>query len=93
MEAERQRIEAENLMEQFAENTGLAGKGSGQRYLWTDAFAVGNFLELHKRTNREKYLQLALNLVDQVHRILGRHRDINTVMLATTLLPDTFLGE
>ncbi|MBI5445580.1 MAG: hypothetical protein HY900_30740, partial [Deltaproteobacteria bacterium] len=39
------------LMTEFAERTGLTGSGgSPVRYLWTDAFAVCNFLELHRRT-------------------------------------------
>lgn len=45
-----------------------------QRYLWTDAFAVCNFLELFKQTCDEKYKELALDLVGQVHHTLGRHR-------------------
>lgn len=46
-----------------------------RRYLWTDAFAVCNFLELYRQTGDGEYRQLALRLVDQVHRHLGRHRD------------------
>jgi len=65
------------LMEEFAARTGLAPKGGAQvrRYLWTDAFAVCNYLALYKENRREEHLHLALNLVDQVHEILGRHRD------------------
>ena len=44
-----------------------------RRYLWTDAFAVCNFLELYRHTSDEKHL--SLRLVDQVHSILGRHRE------------------
>jgi hypothetical protein len=64
------------LMEEFAARTGLdpAAKAP-RRYLWTDAFAVCNFLELYRRTSDEKFLDLALRLVDQVHTSLGRHRD------------------
>lgn len=63
-------------MDQFAELTGLDPPvRSPRRYLWTDAFAVCNFLELWKRTGKEKYRTLALNLVDQVHRTLGKHRE------------------
>lgn len=69
-------MEVSSIMESFARKTGLLPSGRGpQRYLWTDAFAVCNFLELHRRTGEEKYLQLALRLVDQVHASLGRHRD------------------
>ena len=46
-----------------------------RRYLWTDAFAVCNFLDLHRQTGESRYLTFALKLVDQVHHILGRHRD------------------
>jgi len=46
-----------------------------QRYLWTDAFAVCNLLELYRQTKEEKYKQLALDLVEQVHNTLGRHRE------------------
>jgi hypothetical protein len=51
---------------------------SGQprrRYLWTDAFAVCNYLGLARTTGEETYTGLALQLVDQVHHSLGRHRD------------------
>ena len=43
------------------------------RYLWTDAFAVCNYLELYRQTGEEEQLQQALDLVDQVHQTLGRH--------------------
>ncbi len=63
-------------MGHFALLTGLsgAGKTSPERYLWTDAFALCNFLGLYRLRNDDKYRRLALDLVDQVHRILGRHR-------------------
>lgn len=53
-------------MAEFAIRTGLEGGAPPRRYLWTDAFAVCNFLPRH--------LDLALRLVDQVHQTLGRHR-------------------
>jgi len=63
------------LMNQFAETTGLMSpKKVPRRYLWTDAFAVCNFLELYNQTGEAKHLQLAVSLVDQVHNVLGRHR-------------------
>ncbi len=65
-----------NIMLEFAELTGLASaRKAPQRYLWTDAFALCNFLELYSQTSDEQYKQPALRLVDQVHRVLGRHRD------------------
>ncbi len=66
---------AEKLMADFAEGTGLSEPGKApRRYLWTDAFAVCNFLDLYRRTGDEAYKALALRLVDQVHEVLGRHR-------------------
>ncbi len=63
-------------MTEFSNLTGLSAAGKvPQRYLWTDAFAVCNFLELYRQTNDDKYKNLALLLVDQVHNILGRHRE------------------
>ena len=44
------------------------------RYLWTDAFAVGNFLGLARGTGSRSTGQLALRLIDAVHHTLGRHR-------------------
>jgi len=64
------------IMTEFTNLTGLSTAGKvPQRYLWTDAFAVCNFLELHRQTSDERYRHLALSLVDQVHNILGRHRE------------------
>ncbi len=67
---------AREIMLEFAKLTGLSPAGKiPRRYLWTDAFAVCNFLELYRQTGEEKYKHLALRLVDQVHNILGRHRE------------------
>jgi hypothetical protein len=64
------------LMRDFANLTGLSRAGEMQRrYLWTDTFTVCNFIELYRQTNDESYKNLALLLVDQVHKILGRHRE------------------
>ena len=63
-----------DLMHDFAKRTGLVGDRAPTRYLWTDAFAVCNFLELERRTGDTTHRELALRLVDQVHRVLGRHR-------------------
>jgi hypothetical protein len=65
---------ATELMEGFAARSGLTADGEPRRYLWTDAFAVCNFLGLHRATGERRWLDLALRLVDQVHRTLGRHR-------------------
>jgi hypothetical protein len=63
------------IMSEFARLTGLSPVGSApRRYLWTDAFGVCNFLGLYEETGDEKFRDLALQLVDQVHSVLGRHR-------------------
>ncbi len=59
-------------MGEFAGLTGLSPVNKApRRYLWTDAFAVCNFLALHRETGEPVYRDLALSLVDQVHTILG----------------------
>ena len=55
------------LLQHFAERTGVIGPRPPRRYLWTDAFAVCTWLGLAER-------ELALRLIDQVHHVLGRHR-------------------
>ena len=62
-------------MLEFSDLTGLSGSGKPpKRYLWTDAFAVCNYLELYRQTREEEFRDLALRLVAQVHQNLGRHR-------------------
>jgi hypothetical protein len=64
-----------SIMTEFARLTGLSPASSApRRYLWTDAFAVCNFLGLYQETGGEEFKNLALQLVDQVHHTLGRHR-------------------
>ena len=64
------------IMIDFANFTGLEpASDHPKRYLWTDAFAVCNYLELFNQTDDKKFLDLAIHLVDQVHHILGKHRD------------------
>ncbi|MGA9098098.1 MAG: hypothetical protein WB392_04115 [Methanotrichaceae archaeon] len=66
----------QEIMLDFARITGLEPVSvHPKRYLWTDAFAVCNYLDLFRRTKDVAYRDLALRLVDQVHHILGRHRD------------------
>src|SRR5437867_2552653 len=65
--------EAASLMTGFAERTGLSSERPQRRYLWTDAFAVCNFLGLARATGEARYAGLALKLVDEVHHTLGRH--------------------
>ncbi|MEE4164133.1 MAG: hypothetical protein V2I25_16635 [Woeseiaceae bacterium] len=65
-----------DIMFAFADRTGLTNMDNpARRYLWTDAHAVCTYLSLHVATGNDDYLGLALELVDQVHTILGRHRD------------------
>lgn len=66
----------QEIMLDFARLTGLEpASDHPKRYLWTDAFAVCNYLEIFRQMKDKKYLDLALRLVDQVHHTLGRHRD------------------
>ena len=58
---------AASLMHAFAERTGVIGDLTPTRYLWTDAFAVCNFLALGE-------IDLAERLIEQVHATLGQHR-------------------
>ncbi len=68
-----------DIMAEFADLTGLSSNEiPPRRYLWTDAFAVCNFLEIYDRTGNSEFKRLALSLVDQVHNILGRHREDDT---------------
>jgi len=59
----------------FAERTGLTSDRADVRYLWTDAFAVCNYLTLFRRTGSEDYRDLAVLLVERVHHVLGRYRE------------------
>jgi hypothetical protein len=65
---------ADLLMAAFAARTGLSSAQPPRRYLWTDAFAVCNYLGLFRETGDRAKRDLALRLVDQVHHVLGRHR-------------------
>jgi hypothetical protein len=55
-------------MDRFAEATGLDSGAPVRRYLWTDAFAVCNWIALGE-------LDRAVSLVEAVHAVLGRHRE------------------
>jgi len=70
-----QPISAQSIMCDFADVTGLSNTSCApRRYLWTDAFAVCNYLELYRQTGAQTFLKMALKLVDQVHQVLGQHR-------------------
>ena len=76
MQAHASIAEARTIMERFARDTGLVDPGiPSRRYLWTDAFAVCNFLELFRQTGVSRYRQFAVALVDDVHQVLARHRE------------------
>lgn len=65
--------QVEQLMETFAERTGLTGTCTPRRYLWTDAFAVCNYLELYRARANHEFLDLTRKLIDQVHDVLGAY--------------------
>ena len=66
---------AARLMSEFARRTGLSPAAQDpRRYLWTDAFAVRNFLELFQQTADQQYRRYATELIDQVHWVLGQYR-------------------
>jgi hypothetical protein len=66
---------AQELMTDYARRTGLVPPDPHpRRYLWTDAFAVCNYLELDRLMPDTAWQDRALRLVDQVHHILGRYR-------------------
>ncbi len=68
-------IMVRDIMVAFEKKTGLSpAELTPERYLWTDAFAVCNFLGLYRKTGDEQYRRSALLLVNQVHAVLGRHR-------------------
>ncbi|KAG8984929.1 hypothetical protein FRB90_005047 [Tulasnella sp. 427] len=59
-------------------------EGHRGRYLWTDGFAVINFLTLHKTTSNPLYLELAKRLVTTVHDTLGKTRDLSSRLPGAT---------
>jgi len=67
VDGHNERALAVALMQAFAERTGVTGAQPPRRYLWTDAFAVCNFLGLGEDA-------LAGQLIEQVHAVLGAHR-------------------
>ncbi len=78
MTEEKSLAAAREIMRGFARATGLTEESlPPRRYLWTDAFAVCTFLELHRQDSDRMWLDLALRLVERVHAVLGRHRSDN----------------
>ncbi|HOB38720.1 MAG TPA: hypothetical protein PKX52_00085 [Methanomassiliicoccaceae archaeon] len=61
------------LMQEYASRTGLEPLSEKpHRYLWTDAFAVCNYLGRYRKERDEADLEMALRLIDQVHSVLGQ---------------------
>ncbi len=69
---------AMTLMRNYAQRTGLTSGQPRKRYLWTDAFAVCNYLELARTTGDSAYKELTLKLINQVHHLLGQYRQDDT---------------
>lgn len=74
MEETKKIKHAKSLMQNFAESTGLTGdkEKRKRRYLWTDAFGVFNFLALNSIKEDDKYKNLALTTIKEVHHHLGK---------------------
>jgi hypothetical protein len=66
---------AKEMIDEFGYLTGISSNRRPVRYLWTDSFALCNFLELYRLTGDEEYRRLASILIDQVHHVLGRYRE------------------
>lgn len=75
-------------MDRFAERTGLTSAAPQRRYLWTDAFAVCNWLGLHAAGVDPDGEAKARTLIDAVHHTLGRHRDDDARSGWLSALPD-----
>lgn len=65
---------AKELMDEFTEGTGLSGDSEAEqdRYLWTDALAVQNFMALHSFYEEEEYKEKTRELIEKVHHTLGK---------------------
>lgn len=72
---------ARELMDRFASVTGLTSDARQRRYLWTDAYAVCNWIGLGEIDRAEA-------LAHQVHATLGRHRSDDTRTGWISGLPD-----
>ncbi|NEV93725.1 hypothetical protein G3567_06120 [Psychroflexus sp. YR1-1] len=66
--------DANTLMKRFAKRTGLGPENgqTSQRYLWTDAFALFNFLALKRSDESNENQDSALKLIHEVHHHLGK---------------------
>ncbi len=71
--------EVRQIMLEYADRSGLAlAAQSPIRYLWTDAHAVCNFLSLYQTSGDAQFRHLAIDLINQVHHVLGKHRADDT---------------
>ena len=61
-------MKTQEIMSEFANRTGLTNSlHPPKRYLWTDSFAVCNFLELFLQTGEKRYKEEAFALEDVLH--------------------------
>jgi len=84
-------IAAVDIMEDFAERTGVTGVRPQQRYLWTDAYAVCNYLG--QADADPDALAAARALIEAVHGVLGRHRGDDPRQGALSGLAETEAAE
>ena len=71
-------ITSKKLMDEFLKRTGVGTHegNPGQRYLWTDAFAVQACFALYHLLDDKEYYENALELIEMVHDTLGKyHKD------------------
>lgn len=67
-------------MSDFADSTGQSDTSrEPRRYLWTDAFAVCNYLELYRQTGEQPFLQLAV-LPENLYHTLSSYHPFAMVM-------------
>ena len=59
--------QAMNLMNNLLLSTGVKGARPSKRYLWTDALAVENLIQLELKTGEQAFTEYALELIDMVH--------------------------
>lgn len=64
--------QAKFLMNNFLLSTGVKGDRPSKRYLWTDALALENLIQLELKTGNQTFTKYALELIDMVHNQLGR---------------------
>lgn len=75
MESDERITQANKLLDDFSNRTGITGNEGdpSRRYLWTDAFAVQAYFGIARIFENKEYRIRALKLIDLVHEHLGRH--------------------